>query len=111
MKNQLSDGQLLPYVVPVGKSVKSGDAVVVSALVGVAVTDGAEGERVPLATVGVFTLIKGTGAISQGAKVYASVDAQSGEVTMVTTASGNTLAGIAWADAAAGDAFVNVKLK
>ncbi len=110
MQNLIQDGHTMTYTVPVDASapVKSGDLVVVGAVVGVAVTDGLPGETIALAVEGVYELPKGSGALAQGAKAYANVT--DGVLTIVGTASGNTLAGYVWADAVAADTVVNVRI-
>ena len=97
------------YTVPAGKTVASGDIVVVGDTAAVAVTDGAEGETIALAKEGVYELPKGSGAIDQGKKVYVNVS-EAGVATIVTTASGNTLCGTAHEAATAAATTVLVRL-
>ncbi|MDR3133260.1 MAG: DUF2190 family protein [Prevotellaceae bacterium] len=108
MKNFVEDGKVLNYKVT-GAAVKSGDIVVIGKLVGVAVTDGEVGDTIAVAIEGVYKLAKGSGALTQGAQAYVNV-AESGAVTIIGTATGNTFAGYVWADAAAGESTVAVKL-
>ena len=75
-------------------------------LAGVAVTDGAVDETVVLNVTGVYELAKGSGAITQGQKVYAAADGSG----IVATATDNKPVGIAWEAAAAADTTVLVKL-
>ncbi|MDR3133012.1 MAG: DUF2190 family protein [Prevotellaceae bacterium] len=109
MKNFVEDGKVLNYKVT-GAAVKSGEVVVVGKLVGVAVTDGALGDTIAVAIDGVYKLPKGSGALTQGAQAYVNVAEGTGAVSIVGTATSNTFAGYVWADAAAGDATVEVKL-
>jgi predicted RecA/RadA family phage recombinase len=108
MKNFVTDGKVLKYKVT-GTAVKSGGVVVIGKLVGVAVTDGEVGDTIAVAIDGVYTLPKGSGALSQGAAAYVNVG-EGGVTTIVGTASNNTFAGYVWEDAAAADATVEVKL-
>lgn len=69
MKNFIQSGDMIEVTVPAG-GVTSGDGLIVSNLFGVAGTTAAAGERVNLATEGVFELPKlGTAVIAEGAKV------------------------------------------
>ena len=49
---------------------KSGDLIIVGAIAGVAAYDAAAGEEVEVTVVGVFTLPKGSGQITEGAAVW-----------------------------------------
>ena len=70
MKNFIQDGKTIEYKVA-ETAIKSGDVRVIGDVAGVAVTDGAVDETVVLNVTGVYELAKGTGAITQGQKVYA----------------------------------------
>jgi predicted RecA/RadA family phage recombinase len=105
MKNFIEDGNVLNYKVT-GAAVKSGDAVVIGKIVGVAVTDGAVGETIAVSIEGVYALPKVSGALAQGVAAY--VIAADGTITGTSTS--NVFAGYVWAAAAAGDATVQVKL-
>lgn len=107
MQNFIEKGETLTYKVE-SAAVKSGDLVMAGEVAGIAVTDGAEGETIALNVTGVYELPKGSGAITQGQKVYAHTD--NGETTIVTTATDNKFCGYAWDTAAAGSATVLVKL-
>ena len=86
--------------------VTGGELLVFSGMVGVAVTDIAEGSEGTLATVGVFELPKGTMAFAQGQVVYAAADG-----TLSASADGGAIrAGVAWAEAAGSAAVVSVKI-
>lgn len=90
-----------------GAAVPNGQMVVIGARVGIALAAIAAGAVGPLAVTGVFTYPKlATDNMAQGALVY--FDAANNRLT--TTASGNTLAGIAAAPAAATTTTVNVSL-
>ena len=102
MKNFIQDGKTIEYKVA-ETAIKSGDVRVIA---GVAVTDGAVDETVVLNVTGVYELAKGTGAITQGQKVYAAADGSG----IVATAEDNKAVGCAWEAADAGDTTVLVKL-
>lgn len=106
MKNYQQDGNTLTWLNDTADAVVSGELVIVGDLAGVAVKDIAVGESGTLVASGVVTLPKvAANDIAQGVTVYAT---SAGNIT--TTASGNKLAGKAWAAAAAGTDSVNVKL-
>lgn len=105
MKNFIQDGKTIEYKVA-ETAIKSGDVRVIGDVAGVAVTDGAVDETVVLNVTGVYELAKGTGAITQGQKVYAAADGSG----IVATAEGNKAVGCAWEAADAGDTTVLVKL-
>ena len=77
----------------------------IGTLAGVALISGTTGDVVPHAVEEVWNLPKDTSAIGQGALVYVT---STGDIT--TTATGNTLAGKAFAAAATGASTVDVKL-
>lgn len=106
MQNFVQKGDVLEYTVPAGATVKSGDVVVVGALAGVAVKDGAEGETIALNLTGVFELPKVAGALAQGVVVY--WNATNKQVT--STATDNTKLGNVFVAAVNGDAIVRVRL-
>lgn len=105
MKNFIQDGKTIEYKVA-ETAIKSGDVRVIGDVAGVAVTDGAVDETVVLNVTGVYELAKGTGAITQGQKVYAAADGSG----IVATAEDNKAVGCAWEAADAGDTTVLVKL-
>lgn len=105
MKNFIQDGKTIEYKVA-DTAIKSGEVRVIGDLAGVAVTDGAVDETVVLNVTGVYELAKGTGAITQGQKVYAAADGSG----IVATAEDNKAVGCAWEAADAGDTTVLVKL-
>lgn len=105
MKNFIHDGKTIEYKVA-ETAIKSGDVRVIGDVAGVAVTDGAVDETVVLNVTGVYELAKGTGAITQGQKVYAAADGSG----IVATAENNKAVGCAWEAADAGDTTVLVKL-
>jgi len=98
MKTFNREGKVLHYKVPTGKTVKSGDLVVVNDIVGVAVTDGAENEVIALAVEGVYLLPvpASVTSIGQGDSVYWDVTA--GELSLDPDESP---VGIAWEGAVA----------
>jgi predicted RecA/RadA family phage recombinase len=103
--NYIQEGKALNYT-PSGSSLSSGDLVVIGTIAGIAKTDIADGDTGAVHISGVFSLPKATGAVTQGAKLY--WDASESEVT--TTATDNTLIGIAAAAALSGDASIPVLL-
>lgn len=105
MKNFIQDGKTIEYKVA-ETAIKSGDVRVIGDVAGVAVTDGAVDETVVLNVTGVYELAKGTGAITQGQKVYAAADGSG----IVATAEDNKAVGCAWEAADADDTTVLVKL-
>jgi len=103
--NYVQEGEALNYT-PSGADVASGDLVIIGTIAGVAKTDIADGETGAVHICGVFSLPKASGAVTQGAKLYWS----STNSNVTTTASGNTLIGVAAAAAASGDASIPVLL-
>lgn len=112
-KNYTQRGEMFSHTATA--PVKSGQVVVVEALIGVAATDAEVGERVELSTEGVFSLPAVTEEIKAGVKVYWAaagdpVGGTAGSGAATATATGNTLAGTAWATKPAGQGQVLVKL-
>jgi predicted RecA/RadA family phage recombinase len=105
MLNFIEKGDVITIEAPTG-GVTSGSPVVVGGMVGIAVTDAAEGENVAVNLVGVYEVTKATGSVSQGDRIY--YDEAESEFT--TTSAGNVFAGFAWADQDSGDTTVLVKL-
>ncbi|MBP6031260.1 MAG: DUF2190 family protein [Sphingobium sp.] len=105
MKNFKGNGTNVPLTAPY--AVTSGGGFLVGSLFAVASAAAALGEIVAGATRGVFDLAKATGeAWTVGAKIY--WDNTNKRCT--TTASGNTLIGVALATAASGDTVGTVRL-
>ena len=95
MKNYVQSGDVVTVAAPA--AVTSGAGVLVGSLFGVAQTDADNGADVAIVTRGVFELPKTSAqAWTVGAKIYWAAGA--GECT--TTATGNTLIGVAVAAAA-----------
>lgn len=91
MKNYIAPGDMFPFTAS-GADVASGDGVMQGSLFGVAAGDVADGESGVMKTTGVFELPKAASqAWTVGAKVYWT---SGGAAT--TTASGNTLIGVAY---------------
>lgn len=107
MKTYINNGTIVgvaaPYAVP------SGGGVLVGSLFGVAQAAAANGEAVQIVTRGAFTLPK---AASQAWTVGAKVYWDNTNKVCTTTASGNTLIGVAIAAVAngAGDVLGDVRL-
>ncbi len=102
--NYVQEGKTLNYTA--GADITSGQFVLVGTIGGVAKTDIANGKTGAVHVCGVFSLPKASGAVTQGAKLY--WDESESEVT--TTATDNTLIGVAAAAAASGDSNVHVLL-
>lgn len=102
--NYIQPGETLVYVNSGDAAVVSGALLTIGALVGVADGDIPAGASGAVGVSGVWRLPKGSGAITQGAKVYADAD---GEIS--TTASG-TFAGVAFAAADSAASTVDVLL-
>jgi predicted RecA/RadA family phage recombinase len=104
MKNYIEPGNVVSLLAPAG-GCKSGDLVVVEAIVGVAAYDAAAGVEVELSLVGVYSL-PAIGPIDQGAAVY--FDTATKKVTAAN--SGTTLIGVALLAVGAGETSCRVRL-
>ena len=104
MKNFVQPGANLSLVAP--RTLVSGAAFQVGAIVAVASTDAASGAPVVGVTEGVFDLPKATGAVTPGAKAYWDNTAY----VVTTSASSTVLIGAFTQAAASGDAAGRVKL-
>ena len=103
--NFVQEGKALDYT-PSGADVASGDFVLMGSIGGVAKTDIADGKTGAVHVSGVFSVAKATGAVAQGAKLYWN----STNSNLTTTASGNTIVGVAAAAALSADATVKILL-
>lgn len=103
--NYVQEGKTLDYT-PSGADVASGDFVVIGTIGGVAKTTIADGKTGAVHISGVFSIAKASGAVTQGAKLYWN----STNSNLTTTASGNTLVGVAAEAAASGDATAKLLL-
>ena len=101
--NYVQEGKTLNYTAS-GADIASGDFVLIGTIGGVAKTDIADGKTGAVHISGVFSIPKASGAITQGAKLYWNTT----NSNLTTTASGNTIVGVAAEAAASGDA--NAKL-
>lgn len=101
MTRFISSAEKFNYIVPSG-GVKSDDVVIAGGLVGVAMSDGEEGDTIACLRSGIFRFPKAAGAIEQGAEVKY----QSGQVS---TSAGDTI-GVAANKAGAEDTTVDVVL-
>lgn len=98
-------GEVIDYTA--GANIASGQVVLMGARIGVALKAIANGETGPVRITGVFKIAKlSTDNMAQGTPLY--WDNTNSRLT--TTASGNTLAGFATADAAAATTSVNIKI-
>ncbi|MEQ6280861.1 DUF2190 family protein [Kluyvera huaxiensis] len=107
-KNYQQDGNTLDFQNIGATDIHSGDAVLSGALVGVAHDDIPVGLWGVLHTTGVFTLPKAAEAVIVGQKLYL-VDGKL-SIEVGTAEAPNSLAGTAWADAAADVDQVPVRL-
>ena len=103
--NYIQEGKALDYT-PSGADVASGDLVIIGTIAGIAKTNIADGKTGAVHICGVFSVPKATGAVTQGAKLYWS--SANGNVT--TTATRNTLVGVAASAAASGDGSIPLLL-
>lgn len=103
--NFVQEGKALNYT-PSGADVASGDFVLIGAIGGIAKTDIADGKTGAVHVSGVFSVVKASGAVTQGQKLYWN----STNSNLTTTASGNTIVGVAAEAAASGDANVKILL-
>jgi len=108
MKNYVQNGCNVDITAPY--AVSSGGGVLVGALFGVAVADIANGEVGAIATEGVYSLTKATGAGTDGVQgAVAYWDNSAKKVTGV--AAGNTVIGHFLVAAATADAAATVRLR
>lgn len=104
MQNSIQNGNTMDHTP--SADVKGGDLIVFANMVAVAITDIPSGTIGALDTVGVKDLPKGNIAFAQGQAVYTAADG-----TLSASSGENIIrAGVAWADAAGGDATVAVKI-
>jgi len=103
--NYVQEGKALDYT-PSGADVASGDFVLIGTIGGVAKTAIADGKTGAVHICGVFSVAKASGAVTQGARLYWN----STNSNLTTTASGNTIVGVAAEAAASGDATVKLLL-
>lgn len=106
MKNFIARGKVVTVVA--AAEIAAGDFLKVGngGLVGIAANSADIGEETEVSLTGVFEMPKAAIAISQGDKLY-YVDA---DKNLSKTATGNTFAGYAYADAAAGEPTVKLLL-
>ncbi len=100
----IHDGKSVDFF-PVA-DIAAGTVIVEGDLVGVTKLDIPAGRLGALAVVGVFDVAKGNAAITLGAKIYWDATAKQA----VTTATGNTLIGIAVQEAGVDDTVVRVRM-
>lgn len=103
-KNFVQEGKTLNYTA--GADILSGDFVLIGTIGGIAKTAIANGKVGAVHVTGIFNVAKATGAITQGAKLYWD----NTNKVLTTTASGNTIVGVAAAAALSGDATVAILL-
>lgn len=114
MQNKVQNGKTIEYV-PSGSAVAAGQFILIGILAAIAVTDIAVGDTGACEVEGVFKVPKVTGAITQGEQLYWDADGdpvggEAGSGALTTTSTDNTAVGKAWADAASGDATVQIKI-
>jgi len=103
--NFIQEGKALDYT-PSGSSLVSGEFLLLGIIGAVAATAIADGKTGAVHVSGVFSVPKASGAITQGAKLYWN----STNSNLTTTATGNTIVGVAAEAAASGDANVKILL-
>ncbi len=118
--NKICKGDRMEYTNGTAAAISAGAPVLVSKLLGVALTDIAVGDTGVLDLDGVYELRKANGAINQGDNLYFDADGNpqgaatgnglSGTGCLTTTAEGNVYAGKAYAAAGTTDAYVQIKL-
>lgn len=112
-KNYVQDGKVISFIA--SAEIESGQVVVIGSLVGVSLTDVANGATGQMAVEGVFDIPAATAAINVGAAVYWDADGNpvggtAGTGAATATDTGNTLMGHALAAEGAGVGTVRVKL-
>lgn len=103
--NFVQEGKTLNYT-PSGDDIASGDFVLIGTIGGIAKTDIADGKTGAVHISGVYSVPKASGAVTQGAKLYWST----ANSNLTTTATDNTIVGVAAEAAASGDATVKILL-
>ena len=103
--NYVQEGKAL-NVTASGADIVSGDFVLIGAIGGIAKTNIADGKVGAVHITGVFSVVKASGAVTQGQKLYWS----STNSNLTTTATGNTIVGVAAEAAASGDSNVRILL-
>lgn len=103
-KNYVQPGDVL--TIPAPANTLSGEVVIVGDIRGIAENNAAESGVLDVRTRGVFDLPKAAVAIGLGAKVYYVASSK----LVTTTASGNTLIGVAVTAASVSDSSVRVIL-
>lgn len=105
-------GDTITYANSTGSAITSNSVVVAGNIIGVAITDIADGESGELATCGVYTLPKVSGAVvAQGEKLIYDVSAEAFDDSSATPATGDVTGGaVAWAAGADGETTINVLL-
>jgi predicted RecA/RadA family phage recombinase len=104
-KNYIQEGKTIDYTAS-GADVLSGALVVIGTIAGIAKTTIPNGKTGAVHIKGIFSVPKATGAIIQGAKLYWSTVTNN----LSTTATGNTLVGVASEAAVSGDTTVKILL-
>ena len=111
--NYVQEGSTLDYTNSTGSDIASGDVVVVGGTLAVALVDIANGDSGTVATDGVFTVPKVSGAVfSQGASLTYDVSAGAFDDNQATPASGDITGAAARAQVAGanGETTAQVKL-
>jgi predicted RecA/RadA family phage recombinase len=98
------DGQAIDYIP--SEAIPAGSVVIQGSLIGITKLDISAGELGAIHTRGVFEIEKATGAIEIGDKIYWAA----GTKNVTTTATSNTLIGVAVNAAASADTTVLVKI-
>jgi predicted RecA/RadA family phage recombinase len=108
--NYLQKGDVLDYTA--GADISSGDAVVIGGLIGVALTDIANGDTGSVQITGVFDMPKVSGAvIAQGESLTWDVSAGAFDDNAATAATGDLTGACAVAAEAAGDGVTTIAVR
>ncbi len=102
----IQEGKNLDYINPTNEIITAGTVVIAGEIAAVAAGNIAQGEVGAIATAGVWQMPKSPDAITMGAKVY--YDKENDKVSL--SSENSVFIGVAAADAAAADNFVNVRL-
>lgn len=105
MKNYVCEGDVFEFTA--GGTITAGQPVLMGSIVGIAAKGGVSGDVIPVNVCGVFTVAKAGGAAwAVGDALYWNAGASN----FTKSASGNTLAGYAYAAAVSGATSGQIKL-
>jgi predicted RecA/RadA family phage recombinase len=104
MKTYVQEGRVVEFPAPYDRL--SGQGAYIGTIFGIAAVDVLSGSPANFALEGVYDIVKATGAITAGAKMYWDDTAKN----VTTTTTSNHLIGVATQAAASGDATARVRL-